>query len=186
MKKNQIYFLLVAFMCLSQLSCDKDDPEVPNEEELITTLTYTLSPNGGGDPVVFTFRDLDGDGGDDPIIQGGTLAANQSYVGRVEFLNEAEIPAEDITEEVEEESVDHQVFFSSSLSGLSVTYADTDDNGNRLGLVTNLTTSSAGNGILTITLRHEPDKSAAGVSSGDISNAGGSTDVEAMFTVNVQ
>ena len=35
-----------------------------------------------------------------------------------------------------------------------------------------------GHGQFTVTLRHEPDKSAQGVSAGDITNAGGETDIE--------
>ena len=35
-------------------------------------------------------------------------------------------------------------------------------------------------------LRHEPDKSAAGVSSGDITNAGGETDIEVSFNVIIE
>ncbi len=39
---------------------------------------------------------------------------------------------------------------------------------------------------LTITLRHLPDKSAPGVNTGDIRNAGGETDIEVTFPIIVQ
>ena len=65
-------------------------------------------------------------------------------------------------------------------------YMDMDGNGNPIGLTTTVTTASAGSGAITITLRHEPDKTAAGVAGGDISNAGGETDIEVTFQVNVQ
>ena len=186
MKCNQIYFLLVIVSCLSSFSCGDDDTDIATPQESITTLTYTLTPNNGGDPVTFTYRDLDGDGGDEPVVLGGTLVANLSYVGRVEVLNESVLPAENITEVIDEEGDDHQLFFSYSISGLAVSYADTDDNGNRLGLVSNLRTSSAGNGTLTVTLLHDPDKFAASVANGDLTNAGGQIDIQAMFNITVQ
>ena len=122
----------------------------------------------------------------EPSIINGTLAANTTYSGSLEFLNQSETPAEDITEEVAEEDDEHQVFYASTVAGLSVAYNDADDDNNPLGLATTLTTGDAGTGTMTITLRHEPNKSAAGVSDGDIANAGGETDIEVTFDVVVQ
>ncbi|MFT7376933.1 MAG: hypothetical protein ACI88Z_000758, partial [Sphingobacteriales bacterium] len=55
-----------------------------------------------------------------------------------------------------------------------------------LGLQTTITTTDVGNGTLTVILRHEPNKSASGVANGDISNAGGETDIEVTFNITVQ
>ncbi|MFK7756623.1 MAG: type 1 periplasmic binding fold superfamily protein [Flavobacteriales bacterium] len=187
--KTNFYFLLSLFLVLGLSSCDDDEPEcpiIPNEEEVITTMTYTLTPDGGGETVVLSFLDLDGDGGNDPIITGDTLTANTTYTGALDLLNQAENPAESITEEVEEEAEEHQFFFSSTLADLTVAYGDSDAEGNPLGLVTSVTTGAAGSGMLTVILRHEPAKDAAGVSDGDITNAGGETDIEVDFPVNVQ
>ena len=159
---------------------------IPNEEEVITTLNYTLTPSGGGTAVTMTFQDLDGDGGDDPVITGGTLAPNTTYTGDLELLNETETPAEDITEEIEEEDADHQFFFTTTVAGLSVAYADMDDDGNPVGLESTVTTMASGSGEMTIILRHEPNKSGAGVAGGNITNAGGETDIEVTFNVDVQ
>ena len=168
-------------------ACNDDDTtEVPNEEEVITTLIYTLTPNGGGNPAVFTFRDLDGDGGNAPTITNGTLTANTTYTGSLTLSNETETPAEDITTEIAEEDDEHQFFFSTTVTGLSVAYADMDDNGNPIGLATTLVTGDAGTGNMTVTLLHEPDKNAAGVSGGSIDNAGGETDISVTFDVNVE
>ncbi len=163
-------------------SCDPE-PEVPNEEELITTVEYTLT--SGAETVVLRFEDLDGDGPNDPVITGGSLTSNTSYSGSMTLLNEAETPAEDITTEIEEEDTEHQFFFSSTVTGLSIDYADTDDDGNPVGLQSTLTTGSAGGGSITIILRHEPAKSADGVADGDITNAGGETDIEVTFPIEV-
>ena len=173
-------------MGLIFVSCEKDDPEPPVEEEVITTLTYTLSPDGGGADVVLSFVDLDGDGGNDPVITGGTLSANTTYSGSIVLLNETETPAEDVTEEIEEEDEEHQFFFETTVSGLSIAYNDTDEDGNPIGLSSSVTTGSASSGTITVTLRHEPDKNASGVSDGNIANAGGETDIEVVFSVEVQ
>lgn len=181
--KNLFFVLLTCSALFS--SCETDDPVIPNEEEVITTVNFTLTPSGGGTPVVMSFRDLDGDGGNAPTITSGVLAANSTYTGSVQFLNELETPAEDITEEVEEEDDEHQLFYATT-GGITVSYLNTDGDGLPLGLMTEVNTSAAGAGTITITLRHEPNKSAMGVSDGNIANAGGETDIEVSFAVNVQ
>ncbi|HAP69748.1 MAG TPA: type 1 periplasmic binding fold superfamily protein [Flavobacteriales bacterium] len=188
---KNIKHILWALPLLSILfftSCEKDDPEVPNEEELITTVTYTLTPQGGGSIVQFEFRDLDGDGGSAPVITTGTLAANTTYVGVMSLLNESGSETEDITVEVAEEAAEHQLFYTLNSFGFdgNITYADADINGNPIGLLTNFTVGAPSTASLTITLRHEPDKSATGVSDGDITNAGGETDIQVTFEVTVQ
>ena len=164
-------------------SCEKDDPEVPNEEELITTVVLTLEPRTGGDAVVLKFQDLDGEGGNPPVITSGELKDGVTYDGEVEFLNEQEDPAEDITEEVEEEGTEHQVFYEVVSSGnVDVEYQDVDLEGNPLGLEITLTASGApADGTLTIILRHEPKKP----NNGTPSDAGGETDVEAPITFSI-
>ena len=186
MKNLLAYLLLLAIVSVSVVSCGSDeDPEIPNEEEVITTLVYTLT-SSAGDVVEMRFTDLDGDGGDAPVITGGTLAANSSYAGALTLLNEAESPSENITEEIEEEDEEHQFFFASTSSDIQVAYADADADNNPIGLSTTLTTGAAGSATLTITLRHEPNKAGSGVSDGDITNAGGETDIEVSFPVTVQ
>jgi hypothetical protein len=50
-------------------SCSNDDDAQPViDQEVITTMTVTLTPTGGGTAVVFTSRDLDGDGPNAPVI----------------------------------------------------------------------------------------------------------------------
>ncbi len=186
MKNNLLLIASVLTISLLFTSCEKDDPIIPDEPELITTLNYMLSPANGGDMITLSFQDLDGDGGEDPIVTGGTLAANTSYVGRLELLNEAESPAESITEEIQEEEEEHQFFFQSSISDLSVSYNDEDSNDKPVGLSSIITTGAAASGTLTIILRHEPNKSATNVADGDITNAGGETDIEVTFSIDVQ
>jgi len=186
LKMKKLSLLITLFSTILIFTACKKDPDEVVDEEVITTLRYTLTPDSGGTPVVLSFQDLDGDGGDAPIVMGGTLAANETYSGVMVLLNESESPAEDVTEEIEEDDNHHQFFFQSTLGGLSVSYDDEDGDGNPLGLKTNLSTGSAGSGQLTVTLRHEPNKSASGVADGNIENAGGETDIEVEFDIDVQ
>ncbi len=185
-KSLSLFSTLMLTLLLLCTSCDKEDPVIPNQEEVITTLNYTLTPESGGDAVVLSFQDLDGDGGEAPVITGGTLDSNTIYTGTITLLNEQESPAGDITAEVKAEDADHQFFFQTDVTGLSVTYNDTDANGNPVGLSTRLTTTTVDSGNLTIILKHEPEKAEAGVSDGDVTNAGGETDIQVTFPIDVQ
>ncbi len=184
--KNFAYLLTLLLVCsFAFTSCDKDEPMIPNPEEVITTVIYNLTSTSG-DVVVLSWQDLDGDtGGDDPVIVGGTLGANETYTGSIELLNESVTPTEDIGEEVAEEDDEHQLFFETNLPGITVTYDDADGDGNPVGLKTMLTTGDVGSGTITITLKHEPVKDASGVAEGDITNAEGSTDAEVTIPINV-
>lgn len=185
--KYKIALTVVSATMLLLGSCKKEDPIIPNEEEIITSLIYTLSPEAGGDAVKLTFRDLDGDGGNPPTIIGGVLDANTNYIGSLELLNETETATGNIAAEVLEEAEDHQFFFTvNGALEFEVSYDDQDANGNPIGLSTKASTSGNSSGSLTIILRHEPNKSAAGVSDGNITNAGGETDIEVTFDIVIQ
>ena len=182
------FILAILAIAFTAFACKKEnEPEAENEEELITTVNLTFTPTEGGDAVVFSFVDLDGEGSNEPVITNGTLKVNTSYDLDVKFLNELENPAEDITEEVNEEGTDHQLFFliSNSLN-LDISYSDADANGNPIGLKSSVQTGETSSGNLRVILRHLPKKTAEGVPEGFIENAGGSTDVEVEFSPTIQ
>ncbi len=183
MKNPFLKFAAAAVFATVLIGCDDDDtPEVINEEELITTVTYELTSTTQP-AVTFTSRDQDGDGPLVPTVTvSGNLVANTTYTGSVRFLNELESPAENITEEVEEEADEHEVFYNTSVNGLTINKVDNDPDGNPLGLRTNIQAGAAGTGTLTIVLRHEPKKP----NNGSLSDAGGETDVEVVFPVTIQ
>ena len=166
-------------------SCDDDNetPDPINEEEVITTMIVTLvNHQNGSDVVTMQTQDLDGDGPNAPVITvSGPLTAGTSYAGSVQFLNEMEDPAEDITEEVQEEDDEHQVFFSASGVGMEFVYMDFDGDGNPLGTQFVLAPLGAGSGSVTITLVHEPTKPNDG-----LDTAGGEIDIQTTFSVTVQ
>lgn len=186
MKVLHLLSIMLVSTFLTITSCTVDEPVAPNEEEIITTLRYVLTPTGGGDAVIFEFQDLDGDGGNDPVIVEGTLAANTTYTGNIELLNEAVSPVEDITVEIRAEAEEHQFFYETTAANLTIGYNDSDANNQPVGSETAVNTGAATTGTLTITLRHEPLKSATNVSTGDITNAGGETDIEVTFNVMIQ
>ena len=179
---KKVKFLTISIFAIALFaSCSDDDvPEPVNEEEVITTLTVTLDSGSGS--VVMQYQDLDGDGPDaGTVTVSGPLSANTSYDGSIVLLNETEDPAENITEEIEEEDLDHQFFYTVG-SGLDVTteYTSFDSAGNELGLTFLLNTAGVSSGGLTFTLRHEPNKPNTG-----LADAGGETDIEVTFDVAV-
>jgi hypothetical protein len=180
---------LAALTAISLLTFTGCTPEEENESELITSVTLTLTPSGGGTPIVCSFEDPDGDGGTAPTITvSDSLMSGTTYTGGLTFFNKSVNPAEDITLEVKEEGAEHQIFYvwSPSTGAPTVAYTDTDTDGKPIGVSTTVTTTGAHSGTLTVVLRHEPNKSATGVAEGNIANAGGETDVEVTFSIVVK
>jgi hypothetical protein len=182
---NRLTYLLLAFVLIIFANgCGEDeDPLIENEEEVITSVTLTLLPNGGQGTVTLSFSDPDGDGGNDPVFStDGQLEANSSYRGQLSFAN----ATGSIDAEIIEEGIDHQAFYQTTGGlAMTLTYLDSDQLQQPLGLMTDISTGVAGSGQLTITLRHEPTKGpSVTISRPDL--AGGETDVEVIFDVTVQ
>ncbi len=182
--KTRKFLAFLAFAGLLMTACSNDDdPEPVNEEEVITTMTVTLIPRGGGSNVVLQSQDLDGDGPNAPVVTvSADFAPNTTYDGRIILLNETETPAEDITLEVEEEAEEHQFFYTIG-GGLDATtdYSNVDGNGNPLGTEFTLTTGNASAGTIAFTLRHDLNKPNSG-----LADAGGETDISQTFDVTIQ
>ncbi len=183
------FALLIGFAVLIT-SCRKDDPEPENEEELITTVRLTFASVTAGSPVIAKWRDLDGTGGNPPTVDPITLQRGVTYNTTIQVLDETKTPAGNLNEEIEREANEHQFFFTTSgLTGMTIAYDDTDGNNRPIGLRNRVTTSNnAATGTLTVILRHELNKTAAGVANGDITNAGGDTDIQTAppFQVTIQ
>ncbi|KUG06198.1 hypothetical protein [Solirubrum puertoriconensis] len=157
-----------------------DDPEPDDENELITTVRYTLTPSSGGQAVTVEWKDLDGAGGNAPTIGSLRLAPNTTYTGAVTFLDESKNPASNITTEVQAENDEHLVVYTATPANLlTVTRTDRDKNNLEVGLATRVQTTAAATGTLRIVLRHQP-----GTKNGQADQ--GSTDAEVTFPVTVQ
>ncbi|HEX8040479.1 MAG TPA: hypothetical protein VF490_15075 [Chryseosolibacter sp.] len=158
-----------------------EDPKPVNEEEIITTMQVTLTPAGGGTPVILKFFDPDGEHGDGiPVVTAsGPLAANSAYAGSISLLNETETPAGDISAEVADEANAHLFCFDVT-GNVTISYADTDATGLPLGLSTSWVTGNAGQAQVVVTLRHQP-----GTKTGECPGSG-DTDAEVMFPLSIE
>lgn len=172
-------------MALFIAGCKKDKMDVENpspveqEEELITTLKLTFSDASGVETdKVFKFVDLDGDGGNAPIVDDIELTKNVTYNVDIEVLNESENPAEDITAEILAENSDHLFCFSASGIDLSINRTDSDGK-YEVGLKSEWITGIAASGTVTVALKHQP-----GVKNG-MCNVG-ETDIEVSFKTIIQ
>lgn len=183
--------------------CDVQNPDELNENEVITTVVLTFSPQAGGDALEFRWADPESDGS--PVIDEIVLQDADDYDLTVSFLNELEDPAEDITEEVAQEADEHQVFFTGTgVDGpaqdnpgapLTHVYADTDGEGLPVGLDNTMATNADGAGTLVVTLRHLPPEDddavkvpglAEDVASGGFDAIGGDTDAQVTFEILVE
>lgn len=147
-----------------------DDPA--NDQEVITTVTLTFSPQGGGADVVAAHADPENDGS--PVIDAIGLFVGTTYDLSVTFTNELAEPAEDITAEVAAEGEEHQVFiFGSAVAGPATgdggnpivdhAYADEDAAGLPIGLQHTIAAVTAGTGEFRVALRHLPAESGVAV-----------------------
>ncbi|AXT52079.1 type 1 periplasmic binding fold superfamily protein [Aquimarina sp. BL5] len=197
MNTRKFLSMLSVFGLILSSCSDDDDPVPVSGEEVITTMTVTLT--NGSDTVTLRFFDEDGeDGPTNPVeTVSGSLSAGTTYTGTIALLNETESPAELVNEEIEGEADEHQFFYLTDDLGITTAYADqecdfNDDpcegsNANPVGLAFTLTTTDAvGDGELRVVLRHELNKEAQGVAAGDITNAGGSPDIDWTFNVSVE
>ena len=61
---------ILASIAFTACSDDDNVPEIVNEEEVITTMTVTLTPVTGGTDITLQTQDLDGDGPNAPSCYG--------------------------------------------------------------------------------------------------------------------
>jgi len=190
MKKTNERFksslVAVGIIALALSSCKKDDdlvtvpPPDQNESELITTMKITFTDVASVQPTVTaTFQDLDGPGGDAPgIFEEIILAPSTTYSAQILLLNETEMPADTISNEVLEEAVDHLFCFSPSGANVTITRTDTDGTYG-VGLQSQWVTGAASTGTTTIVLRHQPDIKDGTCTPGEI-------DIEINFVTKIQ
>lgn len=176
----------------------EEDPNV--EEEFIDQVVLTFTPTAGGDDVVVTWFDADGDGANDGAPDGPiNLAADTEYDLAITLANTVE--EEDITEEIREEDDEHMFFFSFTTDIFSdptgdgnidnradaLNYLDEDSEGQDgtglpVGLLTQWTTGSAtsATGEFRVVLKHQP-----GQKSATSDSSVGGTDFDFPFEINI-
>lgn len=171
-------FTVAALPLIVVIGCKEDNPASPepeNSQELITKVTMTLTPAGGGAAMTVTFNDPDGDGGNAPTIGTLMLKAGTTYNGTIELLDETKSPADTVTAEVEEESDVHQFFYTPEggiVGRVTVTITDKDANNLPVGLeyTVAVTAGAAASGTLNVVLSHFDAAPKDGVSRSDESD----------------
>ena len=175
-----ILFLLVLNSCKRPAT---ENPKKTNESEFITSLKLHLRKESENQfSKVLYFKDLDGQGGNDPIIFTDELEANTVYYGRIELLDESRLPTVDVTKEIIDEKNEHQFFynvFPPDFVEINYQTHDIDDYGVPFGLEPKIKTKSKGNFNLEITLKHQTNSTKPRSGLGDPSI--GATDIQVVF-----
>ena len=185
LKINYIKQTVTLYAVFFALGCSKDsEPKQIHEEEVITRVTLSVKKEGSSTPVLYHRNDHHEDAQDEPRI---ALDSHSTYEVEVSFYNTSN-PSDikNITEEVQEEADEHQVFYEIiRLSGIAIT-ASADDikdsSGKPVFLKTVWKTSAPTMGEIKVYLIHEPT-SKTGSTPAEI---GGETDVEVDFYVEVE
>jgi hypothetical protein len=178
MKKTSTLLALMALSltALTFTACDKDEETA---EENITTIEVHLTGANGLDQKFF-WNDTDGDGAANTIDTIQLDATLNNVQAHIHVYDRSVTPELDITEEIEEEGVDHLITYTVSGAALTIANLNTDANGAPLGITSTWATGAAGKGSLNIRLFHEPtDKTNA-------ANPGGSVDFDVTFPVVVR
>jgi hypothetical protein len=136
---------LIILSIFSFYACTKNEvsqPQLINNSEQISTVVLSGFSKENPDSVFgIKWRDLDGFGGLDPIVEVLNLKQNQHYQMSLILLNEFVNPVDTISNEIINEAAVHQFFYypdSILEKHLAIQVVDTDDNGKPLGLVTSL------------------------------------------------
>jgi len=195
---------LISIGLLAAGCSDVKNPTEGNDNEVITTVVLSFTPQQGGDTLDFQWADPENDGS--PVIDPIVLLDSEDYDLSVSFLDELANPVDDITVEVNAESDQHQVLFTGSAvespatgdnpdAVITQAYDDVDANGFPVGLSDTVVTDAVGTGTLTVTLRHLPLQDGSPVKTGtlaeDVAADGfgaipGSTDTQVDFELTVQ
>ena len=164
-------------------SCNPDDPS-PINEEIITRANVHPHPVGEGSALVLFSSDPDGDGGTAPVITGGSLALGKTYTGVITLLNEAANPMKTSPPNLQEEGEDHRFSFpSTGLTGaFELAYTVQMQRAIRWDSKPAHHRKS-GFGHLKAHPAPPAQQNRQWRKNGDITNAGGETDVELVLTV---
>lgn len=183
--KTTILKTFVIAVCVSLLfsACKKTETTQQIDNELITTVGLQFVDASTASATIVRWEDLDGDGGDNPIIGFLTLDANTTYnFSFSEITNASKSPAESILEEIEEKATEHLFYYETGTSDFVFHDFNLDSNNAPLGTTASVTTKVTSSGTLTVTLRHMPvNKSAT-----DLNTIGGSTDIQIGIPYKIQ
>jgi hypothetical protein len=183
MKTTQKSILMVLMAMAIVTGCKKDEPNPVEDNENLTTVRLKFTE--GGTTSTFTFKDLDGAGGNAPIIDKISLKPNTNYTLAVEILDESKTPAGNITNDIFDERDQHIFqYVATPATVLSVTSTDKDTRGFPVGLTATARTVGAGTGKLKVVLHHQPPVNGKAIKDGTFGV--GSVDFDGTFDVDVK
>ena len=142
---------LLALTACSDVEKDGHDHHHHDHEVISTVVLTFVSKADETDTQAVRWVDGEGQDADADLVSGSV------YDLFVEALNELEAEPENITEEIEDEKDEHQLFFTGSAIDNGIVtheYVDFDEEGLPLGLENEVTAVTAGSGDLTVTMRH--------------------------------
>lgn len=165
-------------LIITAAGCHKHDETL---SENITTVQLNLvssAPNQSFNKV-YTWTDEDGDGGKAPMVDTIQLPMLSQANCEIKVFDRSQTPEKNITEEIVAERNDHLFVYTTDVKGLTINYADKDDEGKNFGQKTTWS-AMVGSGKLTIRLYHEPsDKD-------KLDNPGGEIDFEVTFPISIK
>ena len=187
MKKITItLILLVSTYIITWYSCNKKEqavsPPLPGNEQLTTMVLIAINPNDATDTPTAKWIQLDPNGsaaGMDLSHDTLNLKNNVAYNVQIKVLD----TLTDVTPEILARE-NYHLFCFNDTGGLGLTVVQTDHDTNPqkypVGLTDLFTTqNSASNGVLEVTLHHQPN-----VKNGSCSP--GSVDMDCTFIVNIK
>lgn len=137
---------------------EKAPPVTPTEEEVITTVTITLTEVGTSAVTEFMWEDIDGDGSNPPNrIDTFRIKKGAEYTGAIRIENRAITPAEDYTEEIRRLGTQHQFFFATADELVTILPTDLDANGHVVGLAFSVLGKQYGTSVVQVELSHFDD-----------------------------
>lgn len=167
-----ILFITTATSCKKKTNID--DPQPPDEQELITNFIWVLTDSATNVSTSYSFNDPDGAGGVAAFYGPGTSAGTQAdsvivlkdsttYYGRIVLLNSSTSPVDSISNEVLEKGTEHHFFYNNGSStitnsgvpytvkltnGTTIRYTDSDNGtpSRSIGLRTRIRTATTAKG----------------------------------------
>jgi hypothetical protein len=181
-------YLPILIAALLFTSCKKDHELEPTDDnELITRVELKFTDVTAKTTLTYTFQDMDGDPKTAPEkFDKIVLNKGVTYSVSVGVYDDTKFPVKDITQEIDDESDVHLFVYKTTPAALlTTTILDKDKNGLPIGLSSSiLTQSTAGSGKLNLLLKHQPELNGVSVKTGQ--EAGGSTDIDLLFDVEVK
>lgn len=188
MKKQTISIIAISSIVIFA-SCNKKSAPIPDEQELITTVSIQVGQPLSSLMQTFSYKVENGfsSGTSGSIkIDSIKLKPNTVYDATLVVLNEKANPIENITTEIIEKDIEHLFLFASTPAtgngSLVVSDGNKDKNGAPFNQTFKLTTGPSGTGKFKIQLMHQPTNKNATTPE----TSGGETDLEATFPVVLQ